>query len=253
MRVMNLPTEHKTTGLVGEERVAELRDALVDTRETLRAETYGQHAPATTTTSPPAAGAARPAGAGAPTSGAEQQRLVQPPAQPVPISHEAEDTLRRCSALLRAHVHATLMGQDLQSLREGLASSLAIVEAQISGTGAQPAQQAPPPSRVEDVGGVVPESVNGIQSVGEVFSDMGVGKKPESFEPENDSGGEKGWAGGSLGEYEKSVGTKGLGYLLKHRGGKGYGRGRLNGKEAEMMVSTLAELTDILQEEMVDN
>lgn len=250
---MDLLTEHKTAGLVGEERVAELRDALVDTREALRAETYGQHAPATTTISPPAAEAARPAPPTSPAIGAERQRLAQPPAQPAPVNADAEDILSRSSILLGAHVHATLMGQDLQSLREGLASSLAIVDAQIAGAGVQSAQQQTPPLGEGVGGGVVPESVNGIQSVGEVLSGMGVGKKPESFEPENDSGGEKGWAGGSLGDYEKSVATKGLGYLLKHRGGKGYGRGRLSGKEAEIMVSTLAELTDILQEEMVDN
>lgn len=268
IKVMDLLTEHKTTGLIGEKRVSELRSSLVDAREILRAETYGSSEGGVTvasTTPPP------PPGPSSPPPPQEQQQQQQPPppppsqaavpapaasaAPPTPTtSPENAETLRRCSALLQAHVHSSLAGQDLQALVEGLAASLTIVTAQVvtgiaGGTGVAPppaADQEPAAANGRDA---VPEYVAGAQSVGGVLSDMGVGKKPASFTPEEGDGG---WTGGSLGDDEKAVATKALGYLLKHRGGKGYGRGRVKGAEAEAMVATLAELTEILQEEMVE-
>lgn len=232
---MDLLTEHKTSGLVGEKRVAELRSALLDTREFLRAETYGQSAPI----------AAAPAGL---------QQPASQPQQPAHASAENVETLRRCNALLAAHIHAPLTGQDVEALVEGLASSLAIVKAQgggVTATVSEPASQEAPSA---DAGvDAVPAYAGGIQSVGAALTDMGVGKKPGEFEPENDSGAVKGWLGGSLGDYEKGVASKALGYLLKHRGGKGYGRGRVKGREAETMVSLLAEVADIMEDEMVEN
>lgn len=87
------------------------------------------------------------------------------------------------------------------------------------------------------------------------MSDMGMDKKPASFMPEAgdaDGNGAAGWTGGSLGEDGKAIASKALGYLLKHRGGKGYGRGRVKGGEAEAMVAALAEVTEIMQDEMVE-
>lgn len=232
---MDLLTEHKTSGLIGEERVAELRSALLDTREFLRAETYGRLAP----------NAAAPASV---------QKPASQPQQPAPASEEDVATLRRCNALLASHIYEPLSGRDVEALVEGLALSLGIVKAQAGGVAAtvsEPAWQEMP--RADAVVDGVPAYAGGIQSVGEALADMGVGNKPEKFEPENDSGNEKGWLSGSLGDYEKGVASKALGYLLKHRGGKGYGRGRVKGREAETMVSLLAEVADIMEEEMVEN
>lgn len=255
LHVMDLLTEHKTAGLVGEERVAELRSALADTRETLRAETYAE-APLFAPEATPASSSQRAARPAPPTEGIQSQAQAQ---QPAPISPESEGTLRRCSTLLNAHVHAPLAGGDLLSLRDSLAMSLAVVDLQVGGARAPvapvpPAPQGPPGTDAsETASGAVPAYVGGMQSVGGVLSDMGVSKKPERFVPENDSGGEKGWVGGTLGDYEKGVATKALGYLLKHRGGKGYGRGRVKGAEAQKMVAALAELTEILNEEMIED
>eukprot|EP00752_Nemacystus_decipiens_P002909 g2707.t1 len=288
--VMDLLTEHKKAGLVGEERVEELRSSLVDAREFLRAETYGAPgaggsvAPPVTPPSPPPRSPSPP-----PPPPPQQQQQAQPQAPPPPpppqqqqrppapptatTSAEDAETLRRCSALLQAHVHSSLAGEDLQALVKGLTSSLAIVTAQVVATiaaaggvgsgsssselGAPPAATAPAPNQAAGVA-AVPDYVGGVQSIGGVLSDMGVGERPASFLPEDEGGdaGEEGstegWTGGSLGEDEKAVATKALGYLLKHRGGKGYGRGRVKGAEAEAMVATLAELTEILQDEMVE-
>lgn len=166
-------------------------------------------------------------------------------------------------------MHSSLAGEDLQALVEGLASSLTIVTAQVmagiasvgsgggGGGGGSSQRGAQPPAAPEQAAGdaaAVPAYVGGVQSVGGVLSDMGVGERPASFMPENggDDGGGARWTGGSLGEGDKAVATKALGYLLKHRGGKGYGRGRVKGAEAEAMVATLAEVTEILQDEMVE-
>lgn len=234
---MDLLTEHKTSGLIGEERVVELRSALLDTREFLRAETYGQPAPS----------------AAAPAAGLQKPALQ--PQQPAPASAENVETLRRCNALLAANIHAPLTGRDVEALVEGLESSLAIVKAQGGGvvaTVSDPAGQEAP--RADAEVDAVPAYAGGIQSVGAALSDMGVGNKPAKFEPEDDSSGDaKGWLDGSLGDYEKGVASKALGYLLKHRGGKGYGRGRVKGREAETMVSLLAEVADIMEGEMVEN
>ncbi|CAM9826543.1 unnamed protein product [Ectocarpus sp. 12 AP-2014] len=278
VKVMDLLTEHKTAGLEGEDRVSELRRSLVDARETLRAETYGRSvaaaaapaatAPAATASStpgPPPPPPPQPPVAAAPSPPPPQQQ--QQPARPTPpapptISPEDAATLRRCSALLQAHVHSGLAGQDLQALVEGLASSLTIVTAQVvTGTAAAAAAAAaaaggasgaPPAAAGGDDTGV-PAYAGGIQSVGGALSDMGVAKKPASFLPEEGEGdGRAGWTGGSLGEEEKAVASKALGYLLKHRGGKGYGRGRVTGAQAEAMVAALAEVTEIMEEEMVE-
>lgn len=239
---MDLLTEHKKSGLIGEERVAELRRALLDAREFLRAETYGQLAPAVVQTP------AVPAVSAAPAAPAAQ------PQQLASASAKDLDILRRCNALLAAHIYAPLTGQDAAALFECMASSLAIVRAQTGGvtvTAGDPAGQEAP--RVDAVVEAVPAHAGGIPSVGSALADMGMGDKPEKFEPESDSGDSKGWLGGSLGDYEKGVASKALGYLLKHRGGKGYGRGRVKGKEAELMVSTLAEVAEILEEEMIED
>lgn len=288
---MDLLTEHKTAGLVGEERVSELRSSLVDTREILRAETFGSSgtggAVASPVAPPPAPLPRSPSPPPPPPAQPQQQQQPPAPATPPPpppattpappapprtISPESAETLRRCSALLQAHVHSSLAGEDLQALVEGLTSSLAIVTGQLvaqiaagssgsgSGSSPQPAGASPPagsePAAASD--GAVPAYVGGVQSVGGVLSDMGVGERPESFLPEEEgaSGGEEGgaagWTGGSLREEDKAVATKALGYLLKHRGGKGYGRGRVTGKEAEAMVAALAEVTEIMHDEMVE-
>lgn len=282
-KVMDLLTEHKTAGLEGEDRVSELRHSLVDVREALRAETYGRSAAAaaapTEATAPaataPAAAASstpmpppppppQPPVAAAPSPPSQQQQ--QQPARPAPpalptTSPEEATTLRRCSALLQAHVHSGLAGQDLQALVKGLASSLTIVTAQVvTGTAAAAAaagggaSETPPAAAGGDDTGV-PAYAGGIQSVGGALSDMGVAKKPASFLPEEGEGegdGSAGWTGGSLGEEEKAAASKALGYLLKHRGGKGYGRGRVTGAQAEAMVAALAEVTEIMEEEMVE-
>ncbi|CAN0318952.1 unnamed protein product, partial [Ectocarpus sp. 8 AP-2014] len=280
VKVMGLLTEHKTAGLEGEDRVSELRHSLVDAREALRAETYGRStaaaaaptaakapaatAPAATASStpmppPPPPPQPRVAAAPSPPSPQQQQQPARP-APPAPPTTSPEDaaTLRRCSALLQAHVHSGLAGQDLQALVEGLASSLTIVTAQVvTGTATAAAAAgggasgAPPAAGADDTG--VPAYAGGIQSVGGALSDMGVAKKPASFLPEEGEGdGSAGWTGGSLGEEEKAAASKALGYLLKHRGGKGYGRGRVTGTQAEAMVAALAEVTEIMEEEMVE-
>ncbi|CAB1100812.1 unnamed protein product [Ectocarpus sp. CCAP 1310/34] len=272
VKVMDLLTEHKTAGLEGEDRVSELRHSLVDVREALRAETYGRSAAAaaaptaatasSTPMQPPPPPPPQPPVAAAPSPPPPQQQ--QQPARPAPTAPpttnpEDAATLRRCSALLQAHVHSGLAGQDLQALVEGLASSLTIVTAQVvTGTAAAAAAAggsasgAPPAPAGGDSTGV-PAYAGGIQSVGGALSDMGVAKKPASFLPEEGEGdGSAGWTGGSLGEEEKAVAWKALGYLLKHRGGKGYGRGRVTGAQAEAMVAALAEVTEIMEEEMVD-
>eukprot|EP00903_Cladosiphon_okamuranus_P007760 g7516.t1 len=275
VRVMDLLTEHTKAGLVGEERVEELRSSLSDAREFLRAETYGAPGsgaavtPLVTPPSPPPGSPTPPPPP--PQQQQQQQRLPATrtaPAAPSPptataTSGQDAETLRRCSALLQAHVHSSLAGEDLQALVEGLTSSLAIVTAQVvagitaaggSGSGSNSSRQGtPPPAAPERA--AVPDYVGGAQSVGGVLSDMGVAEKPASFMPEEDGGedgGTAGWTGGSLSEDEKAVATKALGYLLKHRGGKGYGRGRVKGAEAEAMVAALAEVTEILQDEMVE-
>ncbi|CAN0181010.1 unnamed protein product, partial [Ectocarpus fasciculatus] len=269
VKVMDLLTEHKTAGLEGEDRVAELRHSLVDAREALRAETYGRSAAAAAAPTAAAASAATaqstpmppppppPAVAPSPPPPQQQQqpaRPAPPATTPAPPTTSPEDaaTLRRCSALLQAHVHSGLAGQDLQALVEGLASSLTIVTAQVvTGTAGGGASAAPPAAGGDDTG--VPAYAGGIQSVGGVLSDMGVAKKPASFLPETGEGdGSAGWTGGSLGEEEKAAASKALGYLLKHRGGKGYGRGRVTGAQAEAMVAALAEVTEIMEEEMVE-
>lgn len=234
---MDMLTERKESGLMGEAELAEFQSALLDTRESLRAETYGQSAPS----------AVAPAGVKQPAS-----QPLQP--APAPASAESEETLRRCNALLAAHIHSPLTGRDVEALVECMASSLAIVKAQGGGaiaTVSEPADQAAP--RADAAVDAVPAYAGGIQSVGAALTDMGVGDKPQKFEPEDDSGEAKGWLGGSLGDYEKGVASKALGYLLKHRGGKGYGRGRVKGREAETMVSLLAEVADIMEDEMVEN
>lgn len=300
MRVMDLLTEHKTAGLVGEARVAELRDALVDSREALRTETYGGSPPPVTATAPPIAAAAPPS-ATREQAPAAKVTPARPAAGAAAVGTAArgggdKDTFRRCSALVQAHAHSSLSGNELMTLREVLIATLRIVENQIDNGGlfedawsvgndsapavpapaddiserpsGRSAPQATPPS--DDDAPIVPASVGGIQSVGGVLSDMGVGNRPTRFEPEaspspppavparmsaapgDPQAKGKGWTDGSLGEYEKSVATKGLGYLLKHRGGTGYGRGRVKGIEAENMIVALAELTEILHDEMVE-
>lgn len=54
-RAMNVLTEHKTTGLAGENQLAGLRSTLAETREVLRAEAYGTSAPASATSAAPPA------------------------------------------------------------------------------------------------------------------------------------------------------------------------------------------------------
>lgn len=272
VRVMDLLTEHKKAGLVGEDRVDELRSSLVDAREFLRAETYGTPGAGSTVAPPVTPPSPPPRSPSPPPPQQQKQQAPQPPQQrppaprtppaPPTMATSAEDaeTLRRCSALLQAHVHSSLAGEDLKALVEGLASSLTLVTAQVvagiaAGGGSR--QGAPPPAAAPEQaagGAAVPDYVGGVQSVGGVLSDMGVGERPASFMPEDESedGGTARWTGGSLGEDEKAVATKALGYLLKHRGGKGYGRGRVKGAEAEAMVATLAEVTEILQDEMVE-
>ncbi|CBJ33292.1 hypothetical protein Esi_0455_0006 [Ectocarpus siliculosus] len=269
VKLMDLLTEHKTAGLEGEDRVSELRHSLVDAREALRAETYGRSAaaaaaPTAATVSskpmpPPPPPPPQPAAAAAPSPPSPQQQQQSAPPAPPTTSPEDAAILRRCSALLQAHVHSGLAGQDLQALVEGLASSLTIVTAQVvTGTAAAAAAAgggasgAPPAAAGGDDTGV-PAYAGGIQSVGGALSDMGVAKKPASFLPEEGEGdGSAGWTGGSLGEEEKAAASKALGYLLKHRGGKGYGRGKMTGAQAEAMVAALAEVTEIMEEEMVE-
>lgn len=280
MHVMNLLTEHKISGLAGEDRVAELRDALVDTREILRTETYGGSAPI----APPQVAVAPPTPPAAIRP--DVTTTVKPADATVAVNANDMETLRRCNALLRAHIHSSLEGEDLVALREGLADSLQILERRLNdGVGSRSnsntvgdatlassnsPRHSPPLSpaarRVEDEEDEpVPSYVGGIQSIGGVLSDMEVGKRPEKFEPENgtpppgDAVGaaetrekKTGWVDGSLGKYERDVATKALGYLLKHRGGKGYGRGRVKGEEAENMICALAEMTEILHDEMVE-
>lgn len=245
MQVMDLLTEHKTAGIVGEDRVAALRSALVATRDILRAETYGESAPSDATLAVPPA--VRPVSVSIP----------QPASEPAPtVSSEDQEALRRCSALLRAHVHTPLEGEDLDALRDGLASSLRIVDIQAGGSSIADSESYSAirePVSAEGGPEAVPPSVGGIQSVGGVLAGMEVSKRPERFEPESKSDEETGWTDGSLADYEKGVATKALGYLLKHRGGKGYGRGRVKGADADLLVSLLAEVTEIMQEEMVEN
>lgn len=299
MRVMDLLTEHKTASLVGEARVAELRDTLVDAREALRTETYGGSPPPVTATpqtiptaTPPLAIREQPS----PVAEVTPNRAAALAAVVSTAARSGDkETLRRCSALVQAHAHSSLLGNDLMALREKLIATLTIVENQIDNGGLfedawsvgddsgvlppplppagisdqLPGESAPP--SVDDVP-PVPASIGGIQSVGGVLSDMGVGHRPTSFEEETAPTAPppaaparmsaapvdmqtkgRGWTDGSLGEYEKSVATRGLGYLLKHRGGTGYGRGRVKDMEAENMIVTLAELTEILHDEMVEN
>lgn len=279
MHVMDLLTEHKTTGLRSEAHVTELRNALVDAMEALRMETYGGSPPSPITRAAatlPVAAPREPVVA--PPAGA-LPALAQSTQQAAAASGNDKETLRRCSALLAAHVHSSLSGNDIMVLREALIASLTILEHQIdhgalfedawsvSRDSAAPSRSdAESPRGTESNAEPVPASLGGIQSVGAILSDMGVGKKPAKFEPETDSpptaaglkgapagdGQGKRWTDGSLGAFEKGVATKGLGYLLKHRGGKGYGRGRVKGLEAEDMVAILAELTEILHDEMVE-
>ena len=257
---MDLLTEHKTKGLVGEEKVAKLRRALVGTRDALRAEMREQPAPwkdAQMSVPPPIAPPSAPQPPRLSLASAHQHAYQAAAAPPTSLTPDDRDTLRRCSVLLQAHAHSGLSGRDLVALREGLASSLEIVEGRVgggvsadSGTNGGGRESVPPSESEMEA---VPASVGGIQSVGGILTEMGVSRKPDAFQPDNNSGGKGEWTGGSLGEYEKGVGTKALGYLLKHRGGKGYGRGRVKGAQAEEMVSTLAELTEIFQEEMVED
>ncbi|CAM9810024.1 unnamed protein product [Scytosiphon promiscuus] len=277
MKVMDLLTEHKTAGLVGEDRVSQLRDSLVDARELLRAETYGGSAagnaavtaPPPTPPPPPMPSSPppppSPPSPRSPPPPRQQQQQQPPPATSMTaISPANAETLRRCSALLQAHVHSSLAGGDLQALVEGLTSSLSIVTAQlVAGTtaagsggavGGGGSGQGGAEAAARGGDAEVPAYVGGVQSVGGVLSDMGVGNKPASFMPESEEGegGGGGWTDGSLGKEEKAVATKALGYLLKHRGGKGYGRGRVKGAEAEAMVAALAEVTEIMHDEMVE-
>lgn len=259
MRVMDLLTEHKTVGLVGEDRVAELRKALVETRDSLRDEMRGEKAvpwrAAPMPTKPPIDRPRAPQPL-RPTTASARQEAPKAEAPPTPLTEEDKETLRRCSILVLAHEHSSLTGQDLVALREALTSCLKIVEVQLGGganASTGEAREEPNQRAQEAESEAVPDSVGGVRSIGGIFSEMSASMKPDSFQPENDSSGQKGWTSGNLGEYEKRVGTKALGYLLKHRGGKGYGRGRVKGAEAEDMVSTLAELIEILQEEMVED
>lgn len=262
---MDLLTEHKTVGLVGEERVRELREALAGARAVLRSETsetYGLSTVATPASSPPL---------GTQTTAGQATAAAAAPAAPAgrEPSPGDLDTLRRCNALLAAHVHSGVTGKTLEDLRDSLAESIRIVDAQIgydrpggppAGSGASRASQAVEPAgrggAAPGNDGPIPGSVNGMHSVGSVISEMGIGKEPASFEPEGDlppaTSGSGRWVEEGLGEDEKRVATRALGYLLKHRGGKGYGRGRVRGAEAESMISALAEVTEILQEEMVE-
>lgn len=263
---MDLLTEHKVRGIVGEERVAELRSALHTARELLCAETYGHSVPSTASSGD--LDRAEPHL----TPLSPEETSPVPPTKPAvesrAMSQEDEDVLRRCSALLRAHVHGSLTGPDLMALRDGLAASLAAVESQLDPSGAgsggslrpgavaprtsveQGTSQASSPAEDE-----ASSTIGGLQSVGGVLSEMGVGDRPPEFQPEmseEPTNTKQGWTSGSLSGSDQAVATKALGYLLKHRGGKGYGRGRVNGAEAESMVSTLAELTEILHEEVVE-
>lgn len=292
MHVMDLLTQHKTAGITGEEKLQELRDALTETREILRSEAYGGSPPPTTTAAPVTPAASRPvtpqraspaAAAAAPSPPAA---AASPKASPGSAPEgAAKDIFRRCSALVQAHAHSSLSGNDLMALREHLGAALRIVEVQIDNGGlfedawsvggdpsTEPAAPAaaesaspPPPDASSVQQPPVPASAGGIPSVGGVLQDMGVGSRPATFEPESGEASvdarlgpapreeSKGWTDGSLGDYEKKVATKALGYLLKHKGGKGYGRGRCKGIEAENLVATLAELTEILHDEMVEN
>lgn len=277
MKVMDLLTEHKTSGLVGGERVGELRKALIDAKEALKAETYGRStpfaAPQESYIKEPQQAVQRASptlSSGIPLTGPQASATA---------THSAIelDIFKRCNALLAAHIHSSVAGKDLEALREGLVASLRIVNTHLGDVNppdsASPAVASSPNtytvSRDEqqeerladnsEEGFPMPVGVEGMHTVGSVLSEMGMDRKPEKFEPEDESSAAstmpketKNWVDVSLGGYEKGIATKALGYLLKHRGGKGYGRGRVKGVEAESMISTLAELIEILQEEMVE-
>lgn len=293
MHVMDLLTQHKTAGLTGEAKLQELRDALTETRDLLRSEAYGGSPPPITTAASVAPAAPRPAtpqrASPAAATPSPLAAAAAPRASPGSAPQgAAKDIFRRCSGLVQAHAHSSLSGNDLMALREHLGAALKIVEVQIDNGGlfedawsvggdhttepAAPAAPAaaepatPPPPDVSSVQQPpVPASAGGIPSVGGVLQEMGVGNRPATFEPETAEASpdarlgpaprdkSKGWTDGSLGDYEKKIATKGLGYLLKHKGGKGYGRGRCKGIEAENLVATLAELTEIFHDEMVED
>lgn len=59
------------------------------------------------------------------------------------------------------------------------------------------------------------------------------------------------WVQADTSQELRSIGTKTLGLLTKHRGGKGWGKGRLQGSESESLVQILEKLVQILEDESV--
>ncbi|CAM9139095.1 unnamed protein product [Choristocarpus tenellus] len=264
--VMNLLSERQSGNLIGQEKVAELRRALVDAREALRTEARGAGIQ-TTEFTPPIPRTTVP----------EVTAAVPPPVAPKPETvyrqaipeGDSKDVLRRCSALLRAHIHGSLTGNDLVTLRNLLTDSLKAISLEAEGGGEQPSDTIGKNSDLENMDDaegdcispdVVDRPTEGMQSVGGIIRDMGLGNAPEKFEPdsketyqkpehEQDEERPKHWVSEGLSAEQKRLATRGLGYLLKHRGGAGYGRGRVKGVEAENMVCALAELTETLAAE----
>ncbi|CAM9666393.1 unnamed protein product, partial [Discosporangium mesarthrocarpum] len=244
---MDLLKERQSGNLVSESKVAQLRESLVDVRDALRSETYGPGSRSQRCSPEPPVPATPPVVAAAPA--------MAKPLGPG-IDADEKDTLRRCSALLRADIHGSLTGKDLVALRDSLALSLECISERLRGGKGEVAGPASSPLvavAAEEM--AAPHSdgldhpVAGMQSVAGIISDMGLDCPPAKFEPEVASGGAKRWVSTELGEEQRKLSSKALGYLVKHKGGKGYGRGRLRGDEAEDMVCTLAELTEMLAEE----
>ncbi|CAM9273816.1 unnamed protein product [Chrysoparadoxa australica] len=231
--VMDLLTQNVQIGLQQEDR-QELSGALMALRDGLRHETMGPgYVPPTP--APVAAVATPPPPA--PVAPAPVARAPAAPAFPTVAASAAADDdepFRRANALLMGHLSGGLHGPDLLLLKESLAACLEAL-GEVPG-GQQPTSAAsafasttmvtPEP---EPPTAAAPSNLGGMQSVGSVANEMGLGAaSPEEF---------------------RATMNKALGYLLKHKGGPGYGAGRLKQREAEIMVEALTKVISLLRAE----
>eukprot|EP00611_Tribonema_gayanum_P032573 TRINITY_DN9809_c0_g1_i1.p1 TRINITY_DN9809_c0_g1~~TRINITY_DN9809_c0_g1_i1.p1 ORF type:complete len:894 (+),score=199.27 TRINITY_DN9809_c0_g1_i1:298-2682(+) len=233
-RTLDLLNEHVRGGAaVG------LRAALAAARGALQKEVHGVSGAATGVTAaastaaiPEArkpAAAAPPAPAATISTPVAAAEAAQTKAPVVPVERstttaeaqamaQSDSVLWRANALLTRHVERPLKGNELSSLRAALVAALAEVDADMGNT----VQQAPPTQAPASVR--PPPSAFGVQ--------------------------DSKWVSETTDPALAATGARALALLTKHKGGVGWGRGRLRGQEADAMAEALSAVRDMLRAEL---
>eukprot|EP01035_Chromulina_nebulosa_P021872 gene21872-28314_t len=123
---------------------------------------------------------------------------------------------------------STISTQELTAIREKLLNSLAAIQTELISRSKQPVVKA------------ISSTANKIQS-NEVINNKSIettNNPVSSIKPVDKSS-----------DVTKEV-TQALGLLLKHRGGPGFGHGRLEGKELQLLENKLREVSKLLLDEL---